>query len=201
MKKSQKFYLIIKRIIGIVGSFVGIIFCFSLFWWWVFIINCFVTKGHPIYIQQRIGKHKKVFGLLKFRSMRLDAPEVPPNEFTDELRDSMETKFGKFLRKTSMDETLQLFNIFIGQMAFIGPRPGAAKNENYLIEYREKFTPNAFDVRPGLGGLAQMKMKRDHNPEEKAKYDHEYVLNLSFWNDIKIFVGTVLKLFGSNSGK
>lgn len=195
MSKGQKFYLVIKRIIGIVGSFIGIIFCFSLIWWWAFLINLIASKGHPIYVQQRIGQHKKVFGLIKFRSMRVDAPEIPPYEMTVEVRNSLETRFGKFLRKTSIDETPQLFNIFIGQMAFIGPRPGAAHNEEELIALREKYNPSAFEVKPGLGGLAQFKMNRSHTPEDKARYDHEYVKNISLWLDIKIFIGTILKLF------
>ena len=73
----------------------------------------------------------------------------------------MDTKFGKFLRKTSLDETPQLFNILLGQMAFIGPRPGSAHNEEHLRECREKFTPNAYDVKPGISGYAQVKMKRE----------------------------------------
>lgn len=201
MKKSQKFYLFIKTIIDFLGSVVGIVLCFALFWWWIFIINLFVTKGHPVYIQKRFGKHKKVFGLIKFRSMRMDAPEIAPSDITPEIQKNMETKFGRFLRKTSLDETLQLLNIFIFQMAFIGPRPGAASNEEELVRLREAYTPNAFDVKPGLGGLAQLKMNRMHIPEEKAKYDHEYAKNVSFWLDIKIFAGTIFKLFGKGKGK
>lgn len=201
MKRHQKFYLVLKRIIAILGSFVGIIWCFGLFWWWIFIVNLIVTKGHPIYVQKRLGKHKKVFGLLKFRSMRIDAPEVAPSDIDVETHKKMETKFGSFLRKTSMDETLQLFNIFIGQMSFIGPRPGAAHNEEELVRLREQYTPNAFDVKPGLGGWAQLKNKRAHDPEAKARLDHEYVVKLSLWFDIKIFVLTIFHLFGTGKGE
>ena len=201
MNKSQKFYLVIKTIIGILGAFIGILVCLPLIYWWIFIINLFVTKGHPIYVQRRLGKHKKEFGLIKFRSMRIDAPEVAPSDITDEEHKKMETKFGSFLRKTSLDETPQLFNILIGQMTFIGPRPGAAHNEEELIKLREAYTPNAFDVKPGLGGWAQLKNKRAHDPEIKAQLDYEYVKNISLWLDIKIFVLTVLCLFGSGKGK
>ena len=196
MKKSQKAYLVLKRIIGFFGALVGSVFCFVFFWWWIFIINSFVTKGHPVYVQQRLGKHKKVFGILKFRSMKIDAPEIAPSELTEEKQKDMETKFGRFLRKTSLDETLQLFNILVGQMAFIGPRPGAAHNEDYLVEQRESYNPSAFEVRPGLGGLAQVKMNREHNPEDKARFDHEYVKNISLWLDIKIFAETIFKAIG-----
>lgn len=201
MRKRQKFYLVIKTIIGIFGAFIGILVCLPLIYWWIFIVNLIVTKGHPFYVQKRLGKHKKVFGLIKFRSMRVDAPEVAPSDISEDTQKSMETGFGKFLRRTSLDETPQLFNILICQMAFIGPRPGAAHNEEELIKLRESYTPNAYDVKPGLGGWAQLKNNRAHDPEAKALLDHEYVKNISLWLDMKIFVLTVLHLFGSGKGK
>ena len=202
MKKSQKLYLPLKRLIGIVGSLIGILFCLAFFWWWVFPVNLIVTKGHPVFVQERYGKNEKVFMLLKFRSMRIDAnPDLAPSDISDETHKSMETKFGAFLRKTSIDETLQLLNILVGQMAFIGPRPGAAHNEEYLREIRKSFTPNAFALKPGISGYAQVMMKREHNPDLKAEWDHKYVRDLSLWLDIKIFIFTILKLFGALKGK
>ena len=202
MKTSQKIYLPFKRLIGIIGSLIGIIFCTVLLWWWVLPINAIVTKGHPFFVHKRYGKHQKVFKMIKFRSMRLDAnPNLSPSDMDEVEQKSMETGFGRFLRKTSIDETPQLLNIFIGQMAFIGPRPGAAENEEYLRECRLKYTPNAYDVRPGISGYAQIKMKREHNPESKAKLDSEYVERMSIWFDIKIFVYTILKLFGAAKGR
>lgn len=85
-------------------------------------------------------------------------------------------------------------------MAFICPRPGAAHNEEELIKLREQYKPNAFDAKPGLGGWAQLKNNRAHDPEIKAQLDYEYVKNISLWLDIKIFVLTVLHLFGSGKG-
>lgn len=202
MKTSQKIYLPFKRLIGIFGSFIGIIVCFALLWWWIIPINAIVTKGHPFFIHKRIGKNKKVFGLIKFRSMRLDAnPNLSPSDMNEEYQKSLETGFGRFLRITSFDETVQLLNIFVGHMAFIGPRPGAAINEEDLVIAREKYTPNAYDVRPGLSGLAQVKMHREHDPEFKAKWDHEYVLKISFWLDLKLFTLTILRLFGVGKGR
>ena len=202
MKTSQKIYLPFKRLIGIFGSFVGIIVCFALLWWWVIPVNAIVTKGHPFFVQERYGKHLKVFKMIKLRSMRLDAnPNLAPSDMDENNQKSMETGFGKFLRKTSIDETPQLLNIFVGQMAFIGPRPGSAKNEEFLKECRLKYTPNAYDVRPGISGYAQIKMKREHDPEFKAEWDSKYVQKLSFWLDTKIFVYTVLKVFGAVKGK
>lgn len=202
MKKSQKVYLPFKRIIGIVGSLVGIIVCFVFLWWWVIPVNAIVTKGHPFFCQARYGKNKKVFKMIKFRSMKLDAdPNLAPSDMDQNTQKEMYTGFGKFLRKSSIDETPQLFNVFVGQMAFVGPRPGSAHNEEYLRECREKYTPNAFDVKPGITGYAQIKMKREHDPEFKAEWDHKYVVRMSFGFDIKIFFYTFLKIFGAVKGR
>lgn len=202
MKKSQKIYLPFKRLIGILGSFIGIIVCFIFLWWWIIPINAVFTKGHPFFIQERLGKNKKVFRLIKFRSMRLDAnPNLAPSDMNKDYQKSLETKFGRFLRVSSLDETVQLLNIFFGNMAFIGPRPGAAHNEDELVQEREQYMPNAFDVKPGLSGLAQIKMRREHDPKLKAKFDHDYVVSLSLWLDIKLFILTILKLFGVGKGR
>ena len=194
MSRRQKFYLPFKRLIGIIGSLIGIVFCFVLLWWWVIPVNTIITKGHPFFVQKRIGKKKKVFSLVKFRSMKYNVnPNLAPSDMQENAQKDMETGFGKFLRVSSIDETLQLFN-----MAFIGPRPGAAVNEEELVVEREKYTPNAYDVKPGLSGLAQVKMKRNHNPAEKARFDSEYVKNISLWLDIKLFIQTI---FGVCRGK
>ena len=202
LRTSQKVYMPFKRLLDIIGSLFGILVCIPLLWWWVLILNTIATKGHPIFVHQRVGKGKKIFGMIKFRSMKVDAnPNLSPANMTAETQKSMDTWFGKFLRKSSIDETLQLLNIFIGQMSFIGPRPGAAINEEELIRLRESYTPNAFDVKPGLSGYAQIKMHREHDPAEKAKYDHEYAEKMSLWLDIKIFFGTIFKIFGAVKGR
>lgn len=202
MKTRQKIYLPFKRLIGIFGSLIGIVVCFSLLWWWVIPINAIVTKGHPFFIHERYGKHKKVFKMIKFRSMKLEAnPNLAPSDMDKETQKSMDTGFGRFLRKTSIDESPQLFNIFIGQMAFIGPRPGSAHNEEFLRECREKYTPNAFDVKPGISGYAQIKMKREHDPEFKALWDHRYVERMGFFFDTGVFLYTILKVFGAVKGR
>lgn len=202
MKTHQKIYLPFKRLIGIFGSLIGIIVCFVLLWWWVIPVNVIVTKGHPFFVQERYGKHLKIFKMIKFRSMKLDAnPNLAPSDMDEAKQKSMDTGFGKFLRKTSIDETPQLLNIFVGQMAFIGPRPGSAHNEEYLKECRLKYTPNAYDVKPGISGYAQIKMKREHDPEFKAKWDSKYVQRLSLWFDTGLFLYTVLKILGAVKGK
>jgi O-antigen biosynthesis protein WbqP len=134
--------------------------------------------------------------------MKLDVnPNLAPSDMDETKQKSMYTKFGAFLRKTSLDETPQLLNIFVGQMAFIGPRPGSAHNEEFLKECRLSYTPNAYDVKPGISGYAQIKMKREHDPEFKAKWDSEYVKRLSFFFDCGVFVYTILKIFGAVKGR
>lgn len=194
MSKGQRFYLGIKRIIDIFGSVVGILFCFTFFWWWVFVVNTFVTKGHPAFTHKRVGKNGKEFNLVKFRSMRAD---VDPNLTSYEIKDEKEltTGFGRFLRKTSLDETLQLLNILVGQMAFIGPRPLIDKDEDHItIEKRKE--NGSINIKPGISGYAQINGRTDISPEEKAELDGYYYNHFSLWLDIKIFIITVLQAFG-----
>lgn len=111
------------------------------------------------------------------------------------------TSFGKFLRMTSIDETLQLFNILIRQMAFIGPRPLIDVNPEDLITINKRKENGSICLRPGLSGYAQIHSRAELDPLEKAQFDHEYMLRLSLWFDIRIFVYTVLKVFGAAKGR
>ena len=130
--------------------------------------------------------------MCKFRTMKIDTPVIPPYEMTREQMDMYETGFGKFLRKTTLDETLQFFNVLIGQMSLVGPRPGAAKDEDMLVVARESYNPSAFEVRPGMTGYAQVYMRRKHDVTSKSWYDSEYVKRMSFILDIKIIINTLL---------
>lgn len=198
MKTSQKIYLPFKRLIGIFGSLVGIVFCFVLLWWWVIPVNAIVTKGHPFFARHRIGKDGKAFRCLKFRSMRLDAD--PHMTSRDKKMESQITGFGKFIRATSIDETPQLFNILVGQMAFIGPRPLIDVNEDVITVNLRKEN-GAIKLRPGLSGYAQIHKRGELDPEEKAKYDGIYFEHFSLWWDIKIFIYTILKMLGAVKGR
>ncbi|MCQ2976430.1 MAG: sugar transferase [archaeon] len=192
MKKSQKAYLVLKRFISICGAFVGILFCLGLFWWWVFIINLIVTKGHPFFMHERVGKDGKPFKMIKFRSMYLSADPNSTSEFAD--HSNMVTPFGKFLRATSLDETPQLFNILVGSMAFIGPRPVINHHEDKLtIELRKQ--NGAIHLKPGLSGYAQVHGRVNVSPEEKGKMDGYYYEHISLWLDIKLFCQTIACVF------
>lgn len=192
MKTSQKIYLPFKRFIGIMGSFVGIIFCFLLLWWWVIPVNAIVTKGHPIFARHRIGKNGKAFRCIKFRSMKLNVD--PHMTSRDGYTEDNITSFGKFLRRTSIDETLQLLNIFVGQMSFIGPRPLIDVSEDVItINIRKE--NGAIKLRPGLSGYAQIHGREVVDPVVKGEMDGYYYDNFSFWMDTKIFIKTLFKLF------
>lgn len=198
MRKSQLAYLPLKRLIGIVGSIVGIIVCFVLLWWWVIPINAIVTKGHPFFARHRIGQNGKAFRCIKFRSMRLTAN--PHMTSRDSNMECEITKFGKFLRSSSIDETPQLFNILVGQMAFIGPRPLIDVNDDVItINLRKE--NGSIALKPGLSGYAQIHKRGDLDPETKAMYDGLYLNNISLWMDTKIFLYTILKLFSIAKGR
>ena len=154
------------------------------------------SKGPVFFKQKRIGKHKKTFMILKFRTMRTDTPHDAP---THELSDPKKwiTKVGGFLRKTSLDEIPQIFNIFVGQMSIIGPRP-ALWNQDDLVAERDKYGAN--DIKPGLTGWAQINGRDELEIPVKAKLDGEYVEKLNAGKfkglamDWKCFWGTIFSV-------
>lgn len=152
------------------------------------------SKGPVLFKQKRVGKDKEHFMILKFRTMRTDTPHDAP---THELSDPKKwiTKVGGFLRKTSLDELPQLFNIFAGQMSVIGPRP-ALWNQFDLIAERDKYGAN--DVRPGLTGWAQINGRDELEIDVKAKLDGEYIEKISFGFDVKCFFGTIKSVLKSD---
>ena len=198
MKTRQKLYAPLKRIIGLVGALCGILVCFVFVWWWVIPVNAIITKGHPFFAGHRTGKDGKRFRCLKFRSMRLDAD--PHMTSREESVSKNLTTFGKFLRRTSIDETPQVLNILVGQMAFIGPRPLIDVGEDAItIQLRKE--NGAIHLRPGLSGYAQIHRRGDLDPRDKAEYDGIYYEHFSLWWDTKIFVYTILRLFGAVKGR
>lgn len=158
------------------------------------------SRGPVFFKQKRIGKGKKEFYILKFRTMKIDAPKEMPTHLLDKA-DTYITPVGNFLRKTSLDELPQLINILKGDMSLIGPRP-ALWNQHDLIEERDKYKAN--DVLPGLTGLAQISGRDELPIKVKAKIDGEYVEKKGPLLDSEIFVKTmfsVLKSDGVKEGK
>lgn len=134
--------------------------------------------------------------------MKTDAPNIGAEYLSEERSDQYTTKWGKFLRKTSLDELPQLFNILGGSMSFIGPRPGLTKDgEPELVEERESYLPSAYSVKPGLSGYAQILLKRSHDIKERAKFDSYYAAHESLILDSKLFFLSFLVIFGFIQGK
>lgn len=175
-----------KRLIDIVLSFLGIV-VLALPMAVVAIIIKLDSRGPVFFRQKRVGLHKRTFTILKFRSMPVTAPHDTP---THQLRDAeaMLTRWQRFIRKSSVDELPQIFNIFVGQMSIIGPRP-ALWNQDDLIAERDRYGAN--DVKPGLTGWAQINGRDELEIPVKAKLDGEYVKKMSFLFDCKCFFGTI----------
>lgn len=175
-----------KRLIDIVLSFLGLVLLS-----WLFLIIIISIKiddpGPAFFTQKRVGINKTYFKLHKFRSMKMDTPHDMPTHLL-ENPDEYITKVGKFIRKFSLDELPQIWDIFVGKMSIIGPRP-ALWNQYDLIEERDKYGAN--NVKPGLTGWAQINGRDELEIDVKARMDGEYVENISFWFDLKCFFGTI----------
>ena len=156
------------------------------------IMGTLFMKGNPFFIQERPGKDEKIFRMIKFRTMT-NNKDKNGNLLSDQQR---MTKYGKFLRNTSLDELLELVNIFVGDMSLVGPRP-------LLVCYLERYTPEQkrrHEVRPGLTGLAQINGRNSISWEEKFALDVKYVDNISFVKDISIILKTLIKAFVKREG-
>ena len=179
-------YKFFKRTLDIVLSFIGMIVLSPFFLLLVLAIKL-DSKGPVLFKQKRVGLHKKHFYILKFRTMRIDTPKDTPTHLLENPEQWI-TKVGKFLRKTSLDELPQIWNIFVGDMSIIGPRP-ALWNQYDLIKERDRYGAN--DVLPGLTGWAQIHGRDELPIGKKAELDGYYVQHLSFGLDVRCFFGTI----------
>lgn len=148
------------------------------------------SRGPVLFKQKRVGIHKTFFSIYKFRTMRIDTPKDMPTHMLADP-DQYITKVGHFLRKSSLDELPQLFNILKGDMSFVGPRP-ALWNQDDLVAEREKYGAN--DAPPGLTGWAQINGRDELEIPVKAALDGEYVKRMGFWFDARCFFGTFLSV-------
>ncbi len=201
LNKKRQFYLLLKRTVDIGGATLGIVVLSP-----IIIMAAAVTKitskGPVLFRQQRLGRHEKPFTLYKFRSMKTNAPQVEPAQLSVTEQQSLVTAWGRFMRETSIDELPQLFNILVGDMSFIGPRPSMSKElESDLVAARKSFLPSAYEVKPGLSGYAQIHLKRDHDINKKARDDSYYVQHMSLYLDGKIFLYSLFVLLGFNRGR
>ena len=178
-----------KRLIDILLSACGILVLSPVLLVLVIAIKL-DSPGPVLFKQKRVGIHKTHFHILKFRTLRIDTPRDTPTHLLENPGQWI-TKVGGFLRKTSLDELPQIFNIFAGHMSVIGPRP-ALWNQFDLIAERDKYGAN--DVLPGLTGWAQINGRDELPIDVKARLDGEYVNNLSFAFDVKCFFGTIVSV-------
>ena len=180
---------VFKRLIDIVLSGIGIVVLSP-----VYLIVALAIKmddpGPVFFRQKRVGIHKTHFNILKFRTMKMETPRDTPTHLLENPEQYI-TKVGRILRKTSLDELPQIFQIFTGDMSIIGPRP-ALWNQFDLIAERDKYGAN--DVRPGLTGWAQINGRDELPIDVKARFDGEYVENMSFLFDCKCFFGTIVSV-------
>ena len=179
-----------KRVIDILLSLIGLLVLFPIFFV-LWVILMFVNKGKPFFRQRRPGRNEKVFSILKFKSMT-DATDKDGKLLPEELR---VTKFGNFMRNTSLDEIPQLVSVLKGDMSLIGPRPLRVRYLDYYT-LREK---TRHDVRPGITGLAQISGRNALEWDDRLELDAQYVEQLSFWLDFKIFFLTIIGIFQSKN--
>ena len=188
-------YYIIKSMLDWVAAFVAL-----LILWPVFLVVAIAIKinspGPAFFVQPRLGKHGKVFKVIKFRSMVVQKKTGDKGNRLYE-NDPRITKVGAFIRKTSLDELPQVFNILRGEMSFIGPRPPVHFPKKY--EEYNSFEKQRFLVKPGISGLAQVRCREVHDWDINIPIDVEYVHNYSFIYDLRLFFSSVLFFFKTDN--
>ena len=201
----KKGYLIVKRIIDIIGAIVGIILTIPF----IFIVGIAIKleakslKAKVFFVQERVGKDGKLFKMIKFRSMQEDAEEqlknlLHKNEVKGAMfkmkNDPRVTRVGKFIRKTSIDELPQFFNVLIGDMSLVGPRPPLMRE---VVQYSEMDKARLL-VKPGITGLWQATVRNDSDFDVMVQLDIRYIRELSFKKDMKILFKTISVVFHPN---
>ncbi|WP_419749575.1 sugar transferase [Terrisporobacter petrolearius] len=198
--KNSFSYLFIKRLIDIVGSLVGIILFSPIFLAVAVAIKIEDPKGNVIFGHKRVGKNGMLFPCYKFRSMFANAEEMKLNFTEEQIKEYAETfklkddpritKVGNFIRKTSIDELPQLFNIFKGEMSVVGPRPIVTEELEFYGEYEEYYKL----VKPGLTGLWQVSGRSDTSYDERVSLDMKYISTRNILKDLYIIMMTVVKV-------
>ena len=191
LSKQAEQYRYVKRIMDLVLSLVGIVLAIPIIVVFALLI-VIETPGSPFYIQERVGKQGSRFLIIKLRSMRKDAEKDGAK--WAEVNDNRVTKVGAFIRKTRIDELPQLLSVLKGDMSIVGPRP---ERPVFVEQFNKEIQgfENRLLVKPGLTGLAQVCGGYDISPQEKLKYDLDYIQNLSFVLEVKILLKTIKVVF------
>ena len=201
----KKGYLVVKRLIDIVGSIVGVVLTIPF----IFVVGIAIKleskslRAKVFFVQERVGKDGKTFKMIKFRSMQEDAEEqlknlLHKNEIKGAMfkmkNDPRVTRVGKFIRKTSIDELPQFFNVLIGDMSLVGPRPPLMRE---VVQYSDKDKARLL-VKPGITGLWQVTVRNNADFDVMVCLDIEYIKNICLTNDVKILLKTILAVIHPN---
>lgn len=192
----RTFNLILKRMIDIFGSIVGIVIS-SPFFIIIALIIKLTSKGPVFFKQQRLGKNGKVFNIIKFRTMIVNAEYIGDGLRIKSELDNRITKVGRILRKTSLDELPQLVNVLRGDMSLVGPRPPVTYHPYNGYDNYPDWAKKRFLMKPGITGLAQIEVRNSATWDERIKIDNEYIDKFNIWLDIKIMFKTAVKIFNS----
>lgn len=193
----KTFNLLLKRIMDLFGSFLGLTLLLPLFLIIAFSIKL-TSKGPVFFTQERLGKDGKIFKIIKFRTMIVNAENIGDGIKVKSENDFRITKIGRFLRATSLDELPQLWNVFIGDMSLVGPRP-PLPNHPYKFDQYDVIQRKRFLMKPGMTGLSQVSVRNSVPWDERIKLDVEYIEKFNVWLDLKIMFKTLLKIFKRES--
>ncbi|WBL14832.1 sugar transferase [Sutcliffiella sp. NC1] len=189
--------LFIKRMIDFFGSLIGVIIISPILI--IIALSIKLTSKGPVFFkQERLGKDGRVFKILKFRTMVVNAEKIGSGLFVKTESDNRITKIGKLLRATSLDELPQLWNVVTGDMSLVGPRPPVPHHPYKFEEYSD-FQRKRFEMKPGMTGLTQVTVRNSVSWDERIPIDVKYIETFNIWLDIMILFMTLQKLFKSES--
>lgn len=189
--------LFFKRLIDILGSVIGGLIISPILIIIALAIK-FTSKGPVFFRQERLGKNGRVFKILKFRTMVVNAEKIGDGLFVKTERDSRITRIGRLLRATSLDELPQLWNVIVGDMSLVGPRP-PVPHHPYRYEDYNDYQRKRFAMKPGMTGLTQVTVRNSVPWDERIPVDVEYVETFNIWTDLKIIFKTLQKMFMKES--
>ena len=194
----RKINLFIKRLIDLFGSLIGSIIISPIFIIIVLLIKL-TSKGPVFFKQERLGKDGKTFKILKFRTMVVNAEKIGDGLSVKSEDDNRITNIGKLLRATSLDELPQLFNVILGQMSLVGPRPPVTYFPYKGYDNYPEWAKKRFSMKPGVTGLTQVTVRNSVSWDQRIKVDNDYIDSFNVWFDIKLLLRTIIRVFKSEN--